>query len=59
MKPSFLVSLLSFALVLPASSRILVPTTSNARSHHFITLSQTGGDPEPINPPGGGNGGSN
>ena len=53
MKSSVLVSLLSFAVVLSFSTRIQVSGSAKQHTLRPITLSQTGTDPEPINPPSG------
>lgn len=59
MKPSILVSFLSFALVFSVFSHsTTLPTATTNHSHHAVTLNQTGGDPEPIDPPSGGGGGN-
>lgn len=52
MTKSLVIPSVLFALVLSASAKLSLPTASSHQAIHPVVLSQTGGDPEPITPPG-------
>jgi len=52
MLKSLVIPSVLFAMAVSASSNLSIPAASNHKATGPIVLSQTGGDPEPITPPG-------
>lgn len=54
MNRSLITPILSFALMFSFAANIAFSAAVHHPAHPNTTLNQTGGDPEPINPPGNG-----
>ena len=54
MTQSLVAKSLLFALMFSTAAKLTVTTASHSKATHSITFSQTGSDPEPIDPPGSG-----
>ena len=54
MNRAIITPVLSFALLFPAAANFVHSVTVHPQARPTTILHQTGGDPEPINPPGNG-----